>query len=170
MPPALVAYVRLVDAFNRRLGRVVMWMIFAMMGVLLWSAFSRTVMNAPLLWVVEFSQFMLVAYYLLGGPYSMQQDEHVRMDLLYSRWSDTTKAAVDAVTVLFLIAYLAFLFYGGLSSTLYAIEYGERSYSVWRPYMWPIKTIACIGIGLMLLQAVAELIRDVAKLRGAPLA
>ncbi|MGF1660783.1 MAG: TRAP transporter small permease subunit [Rubrimonas sp.] len=170
MPRALVAYVRYVEAFNRRLGRVVMWMIFAMMGVLLYSAISRTAFNAPLLWVVEMSQFMLVAYYLLGGPYSMQTGDHVRMDLLYGGWSDRTKAGVDAFTVLFLIAYLGFLLYGGISSTAYAIEYGERSYSVWRPYMWPIKTIACIGIFLMLLQAIAELIRDVAKLRGEAIA
>ena len=64
------------------------------------------------------------------------------------------------------LVYLVLLLYGGLSSTQYALEYGERSYSSWRPYMAPIKIIACIGITLMLLQALALLLRDIATLRG----
>ena len=62
--------------------------------------------------------------------------------------------------------YLVLLLYGGFSSTQYALEYGERSYSSWRPYMAPIKIVACIGILLMLLQAFAVLFKDIARLRG----
>jgi TRAP-type mannitol/chloroaromatic compound transport system permease small subunit len=165
MPVFLLNYVRIVDAVNRRIGRITMYMIFAMIGLLVFSSISRGVSVQPL-WVLEMAQFMMVAYYLLGGPYSMQLGEHVRMDLLYGTWTDRTKTAVDCFTVLFLITYLVILFYGGISASSYAIEYGERSYSAWRPYMWPIKTIATFGIFMMLLQAIAELIRDVAKLRG----
>jgi len=68
--------------------------------------------------------------------------------------------------VLFLIFYLCVLLYGGISSTTYAIEWGERAHSVWRPYMWPVKAIAVVGILLMLLQTVAELFRDILFLRG----
>jgi TRAP-type mannitol/chloroaromatic compound transport system permease small subunit len=73
-------------------------------------------------------------------------------------WSPRRKAAIDAITVLFLIFYLCVLLYGGISSTTYAIEWGERAHSVWRPYMWPVKLIAVIGILLMLLQTIAELL------------
>ena len=101
-----------------------------------------------------------------GGPYSNQLGSNVRMDLFYSEWTDRTKAWVDSCTVLFLIFYLGILLWGGLESTQYAIEYSERSYSAWRPYMWPIKVIMCVGIFLMLLQAISELIKDICKLRG----
>ena len=57
-------------------------------------------------------------------------------------------------TVFFLLFYLVMLLYGGLSSTQYALEYGERSYSAWRPYMAPIKIVMTFGVGLMLLQAI----------------
>jgi TRAP-type mannitol/chloroaromatic compound transport system permease small subunit len=73
---------------------------------------------------------------------------------------------VDSFTVLFLIAYLGVLLWGGFESTSYAIEYGERSYSAWRPYMWPIKVILCTGIFLMILQAISELIKDICRIRG----
>ena len=165
MPNALKSYVRGVDAVNRRVGRAAMYLIFAMAAILLWSSLSKAFF-VPSLWTLEMAQFAMVAYYLLGGPYSLQLGNHVRMDLLYTTWTPRTKAWVNSFTVVFLLVYLVLLLYGGLSSTHYALEYGERSYSSWRPYMAPIKIIACIGIILMLLQAVAVLLKDVAALRG----
>ena len=79
------------------------------------------------------------------------------------------KASVDAVTVILLVFYLVMLLYGGYSSSGYAVEYGERSYSSWRPYMAPIKIIMTIGIFTMLLQATATFIKDIAAARGVKL-
>ncbi len=168
MPNAIRTYVRFVDRMNRWVGRFAMYLVFVMMGILFYSTISKTFF-LPSLWTLEMAQFVMVAYYLLGGGYSMQLDGHVRMDLLYGRWSVRTRAWVDAFTVLFLIFYLVFLLYGGLSSTQYALEYGERSYSAWRPYMAPIKIVMCVGVALILLQAVAALFKDIAKLRGVEL-
>ncbi|MCY4220321.1 MAG: TRAP transporter small permease subunit [Thiotrichales bacterium] len=168
MPQAIRTYVRWVDAVNRRVGRFAMYLIFAMAAILLWSSVSKTFFLPPL-WTLEMAQFTMVAYYLLGGAYSMQLDNHVRMDLAYGTWSPRTRAWVDVFTIVFLLAYLVLLLYGGFSSTHYALEYGERSYSSWRPYMAPIKIVACIGILLMLLQAFAVFFRDMAKLRGVEL-
>ena len=165
MPNAIRTYVHRVDAVNRRVGRFAMYLVFAMAAILLWSSISKTFF-LPSLWTLEMAQFTMVAYYLLGGAWSMQLGNHVRMDLVYGAWSPRTRTWVDAFTIVFLLAYLVLLLYGGFSSTHYALEYGERSYSSWRPYMAPIKIVACIGILLMLLQAFAVLFRDIAKLRG----
>ena len=165
MPNAIRTYVRRVDAVNRRVGRFAMYLVFAMAAILVWSSVSKTFF-LPSLWTLELAQFTMVAYYLLGGAYSMQLGNHVRMDLVYGTWSPRTRAWVDSFTIVFLLAYLVLLLYGGLSSTQYALEYGERSYSSWRPYMAPIKIVACIGIFLMLLQAFAVLFKDIARLKG----
>ena len=165
MPRAIQAYVRSVEAVNRRVGRMAMYIVLVMAAVLFWSALSKTFF-LPSLWTLEMAQFAMVAYYLLGGPYSMQLDSHVRMDLLYTKWSPRTRTWVDCFTIVFLIAYLVLLLYGGASSTEYALKYGERAHSAWGPYMAPIKILACVGIFLMLLQAFAVLFRDIAKLRG----
>ena len=165
MPAVLKAYVRYVDAVNRIAGRAAMYLIFVMMGVLLYSSISKTFFY-PSLWTLEAAQFIMVAYFLIGGAYSLQLGDHVRMDLLYGVWSDRNKTWADAITVLFLLFYLGVLLYGALSSTAYAVQYGERSYSAWRPYMAPIKIVMSFGIFLMLLQAIATLIKDIARLRG----
>tara|TARA_E500000305_G_scaffold19463_1_gene14590 strand:- start:336 stop:773 length:438 start_codon:yes stop_codon:yes gene_type:complete len=142
-----------------------MYLIFAMLGALLYSSFSKTVF-LPAHWTLETAQFLMVAYYLLGGSYSMQLGDHVRMDLLYTTWKPRTRSLVDSVTVLFLIFYLCLLLYGGYSSTSYAIEYGEQSYSAWAPYMAPVKVVMTFGVFMMLLQAVATLFKDIAAARG----
>ena len=157
-------YVRIVDAVNYRIGRIVMYGLFVMMAILLWSSISKTVFN-PSLWTLEMAQFALVAYYIMGGPYSMQLGSDVRMDLLYGRWSPITRAWVDCFTVLFLIFFLGVMLYGGFDSLLYAIKYDERSPTAWRPSLWPIKSIMCLGFALMILQAVSELFKDIARIR-----
>ena len=170
MPKAVIAYVRVVDRVNRRVGRLVMYMIFLMMGVMLFSAISKAAAGVSYIWTVEILEFSLAAYYLLGGAYSMQMDSHVRMDLLYGSWSPKGKAVADAITVAMLLTYLAFLMVGGISSTHYALQYGQTNYSSWGPPMAPIKIIMCIGIALMLLQTMAIFFKDLAVALGRPLA
>ena len=179
-------YITTIDAINYRIGRVVMYGIFVLMGILLWSSISKTFF-LPTLWTLEMAQFVMVAYYILGGPYSIQLGTNVRMDLLYGEWSLRKKAWFDLVTVLFLIFYLAVLLYGGISSTAYSLGYWgtepvsffgglisgseelgrlERSSTAWRPYMWPVKSIMVLGIFLLLLQCVSELLKDVLRIKG----
>ncbi len=182
----LRAFIRIVDAVNYRLGRIVMYGIFAMVGILLWSSISKTFF-LPSLWTLEVAQFAMVAYYVLGGPYAMQMGSNVRMDLFYGEWSIRRKAWFDAFTVLLLLFYLGVLLYGGLGSTAYSLGYWgdeplsffaglatgseevgrmERSPTAWRPFLWPIKAIMCLGFMLMLLQALSELAKDILVLRG----
>ncbi|MFA5538119.1 MAG: TRAP transporter small permease subunit [Gemmobacter sp.] len=165
MPRFLVAYVRIVERLNHGVGRIAMYLLFALMGVLLWASIARTAFT-PQIWTDEMSQFLMVGYFMLGGAYSMQLGSAVRMDLMYSRWSDRTRAIVDAVTILAVIFYLGVMLWGGVESTQYALEYGERRRGLWRPYMAPVKIVMCIGLLLMLLQCTAFLIRDIARLRG----
>ena len=67
MTRALNLYIRTVDPLNRIIGRIVMWGLFGMMGILLWSSISKTFF-LPSLWTLEMAQFAMVAYYILGGP------------------------------------------------------------------------------------------------------
>ncbi len=186
MIQAMKKYVVVVDAVNFRIGRVMMWGLFAMMAILLWSSISKTFFF-PSPWTLEMAQFALVTYYILGGPYSIQLGSNVRMDLFYHGWTDYKKAWFDALTVLFLIFYLGVLLYGGLGSTAYSLGYWgnapvsyfiglltgseevgrlERSSTAWRPHIWPVKSIMVLGFFLMLLQAISELFKDIARIKG----
>jgi TRAP-type mannitol/chloroaromatic compound transport system permease small subunit len=168
MPEAIKAYVRTVESVNRIVGLVAMYLIVAMLGILFYSAITKAFF-LPSLWTLEMAQFVMVAYYLLGGGYTLQTGAHVRMDLIYSRWRPRTKAVVDSITILFLIFFLIMLLVGGISSSEYAIQYGEESYSAWAPKMWPIKIVMASAIFLTLLQAIATFFRNIGEAIGEPL-
>jgi TRAP-type mannitol/chloroaromatic compound transport system permease small subunit len=166
MPKAIKIFVRTIDATNKAVGKFSQYLVFAMMGVLLFESFSRTFFNQPHIWVVEIAQFTMAAYYLLGGGYSMILEGHVRMDLLYGRWGLKTRAVMDVITAVVLIFYLVLLLYGAISSLEYALRYGQVNYTSWAPPLAPIKVIMAIGIALMLLQAIAIFFKDLATARG----
>lgn len=169
MPRAVRLYVRYVDALNRRVGRFAMHLVFALAAVLLYSTLSRLLFGVPVNWALELSQFLLSAYYLLGGAYALQLDAHVRMDLFYGRLPPGKRALTDAITILFVVFYLVVLFAGGLSSTEYAFVYSQKNYTSWAPLLWPIKLVMTLGIFLMLLQAISSFFKDVAIARGKPI-
>jgi len=169
LPNAIKAYVRYVESLNRFVGKFAMYLVFAMMAILLFSAISRTLFNVPYIWAVEMAQFTMAAYYLLGGAFSMILGAHVRMDVLYGKWTPEKRALTDAFTVFCLIFYLVVLLIGGISSTAYSLEYGQRNYSSWGPPISPIKIIMVIGIFMMLLQAIATFFKDLAKVKGVSL-
>jgi len=166
MPKAIRAYVKGIDAVNRTVGEFSMYIVLAMTAVLVFESISRTVFNKPHIWVVETIEFMMAAYYLLGGGYSVILRGHVRMDLFYGQWSKKTRAVVDLLTAPFFIFYVVFLLVGGISGLDYALRYGQKNYTSWGPPLAPIKSIMVIGIVLMLLQAVATFFRDLAKAKG----
>ena len=195
MPKTARIFVRYVDRFNGGLGKLVMWGFFVMTGILLWSSISKTFFT-PSRWTLELTQFAMVAYYVLGGPYSIQLGANVRMDLFYAEWSHKKKAWFDAFTVFLLLFYLGVLLDGALNSMAYSLGYFgtdtlsfywhlftafltggpdaagdmlgfiERSPTAWRPVLWPIKLTMIVGFTLMLLQAISELLKDIARIRG----
>jgi TRAP-type mannitol/chloroaromatic compound transport system permease small subunit len=169
MPEPIKFFVRHVDRLNYGVGRFAMWLIFPMGAILLYSTVMRVIFGYPINWVLEMSQFMLSAYYLLGGAYSMQLDAHVRMDLFYGMMKPKTRAVTDSFTILFVIFYLVVLFWGGVSSTEYALTYNQKNYTAWAPVMWPIKMLMTVGIFLMLLQTISQFFKDVAEARGKPI-
>ncbi|WP_435257837.1 TRAP transporter small permease subunit [Thioclava sp. FR2] len=165
MPRAAIAFVRLVDKMNYGVGRFAMYLLFVLMAILMWSTISKAFFN-PSLWTLEMAQFVMVAYYILGGPYAMQMEGHVRMDLFYAKQSPVRRAWWDGFTVFALMFYLCVMLYGAIDSTIYSFTYNERSPTAWRPYMWPIKIVLCVGFTLMLLQSISALIKDIATIRG----
>ncbi len=169
MPNIIKSYVKGVDTLNRFTGLVTMHLIFVMIGLLLYSSISRTLFDTPINSVVTISQFLMSAYYLLGGGFSMQEDAHVRMDLFYSSWSKKGKARADAFTSIFLVFYLVVLLIGAISSTMYTIEVGQKTRTLVPYPLTPIKVLMTLGVFLMLLQATATFFKDLAKARGVTL-
>ncbi len=166
MPHLIRAYVRLVDKVSDYVGYLAASLIFVMGATLIFDAITRNVLHIPVHWAIEFTQFTLAAYYFMGGPITMKNEDHVRMDLWYANLSERGKAKLDLATVSCMIFYLGVMLVGSISSLQYAIETGERRFSMWNPSVIPIKALLTACLVLMLLQAFALVFKHIATLRG----
>lgn len=166
MPQLIKGYVRLIDRISDYVGYLAASLIFFMGATLLFDAFTRNVIQMPVHWAIELTQFTLAAYYFMGGPITLKNNEHVRMDLWYANLSDRGKAKVDLFTIGCLIFYLVVMLVGSISSLQYAIETGERRFSIWNPSVIPIKALLTLCLVLMLLQSFSLVFKHIATLRG----
>ena len=166
MPQLIKGYVRLIDRISDYVGYLAASLIFFMGATLLFDAFTRNVIQMPVHWAIELTQFTLAAYYFMGGPITLKNNEHVRMDLWYANLSDRGKAKVDLFTIGCLIFYLVVMLVGSISSLQYAIETGERRFSIWNPSVIPIKPLLTLCLVLMLLQSFSLVFKHIATLRG----
>lgn len=166
MPLIVEKYIHFADRLSCAIGRFSLYIIYLIMGILLYSTCSRYIFDTPVIWGVELAQFCMVAYYILGGGFALLMNSHVRLDVFYSRWSKLKQARSDAFTSVFLLIYLGFLLYGCVSSTIYSIEFNQHNNTAWGPLVWPIKVIMGFGIVVTLLQAIAEFFKVVARSMG----
>jgi TRAP-type mannitol/chloroaromatic compound transport system permease small subunit len=166
MPAAIRTYVRIVDRLSDYVGIVAMSLVFLMIGVLLLDAITRNALDIPLHWCVEVAQFALLAYFFLGGAMTLKNNDHVRMDLIYQYLSERGKAIIDLITSACLFFYLVVMLIGSISSLVYAIETGERRFSMWNPSMIPIKALLVACLVLMLLQTISLAFKHWATIRG----
>lgn len=169
MPQMIRAYVRTVDRLSDYVGYLAASLIFVMGATLIFDAITRNVLHIPVHWAIEFTQFTLAAYYFMGGPITLKNEEHVRMDLWYANLSERGKAKLDLFTVWCMIFYLGVMLVGSISSLQYAIQTGERRFSIWNPSVIPIKALLTACLVLMLLQAFSLVFKHIATLRGKPL-
>ena len=93
------SYVKWIDAISEKVGIAAMALISLMIAILLLDAVTRNVIHMPLHWCIEFAQFTLAAYYFMGGPMTLKNDRHVRMDLIYAHLSSRGKRLVDLFTI-----------------------------------------------------------------------
>ena len=166
MPGVIRQYVKFIDRISDYVGYLAATLIFFMGAVLMFDAFTRNVINMPVHWAIELTQFTLAAYYFMGGAITLKNNDHVRMDLFYANLTERGRARLDLLTVGCLIFYLSIMLLGAISSLQYAIQTGERRFSIWNPSVIPIKTLMVVCLVLMLLQAVSLIFKHIATLRG----
>jgi len=110
---------------------------------------------------------MFAGMVLLGGPYTLKVNEHVRVDLIYGMVSDRARSWIDILGCLFfLLPMCAILIYFTWPWFLESWRIGEQSNNAGGLLRWPVKLILPMGFSLMALQGISELIKQVAALRG----
>ena len=152
---------RLVDRINDRAGKILSLFILLIFGLLLVEVIRRYLLNSPTVWANELSQMLFGAYVVLCGGHILVSGGHVNVDIVYSRLSRKTQAKLDIITSFLFFAFCVMMvFYGG-SLAWESLSTFEHSQSAWNPPIYPVKLTIPLGAGLLLLQGIAKLIRDI---------
>jgi TRAP-type mannitol/chloroaromatic compound transport system permease small subunit len=154
-------YVRAAEKLNAWVGRVVAVGLLGLIALVVWEVFLRYVLNAPTTWGNELISYLFAGYVLLGGGYTLLHRDHVAMDIVYASLSTRTKAVLDVLTAFFVLIYCLVLLEQTWIMTYEALERGQTANSDWGPPLFPVYLCMPIGAALLLLEAVAKLMRDI---------
>ena len=164
--PILKRFIKTIDALNEWVGRCLSYFLFAFFVLLFIEVILRYFFNSPTVWANELAQMLFGAYAILGGGYILLTGGHVNVDILYSRFSLKTRAALDIFTsVLFFLFCGMLLVYGG-SLAWDSLSRFEHSQSAWNPPLYPAKLMIPLAAALLILQGITKLIRDFLILLG----
>jgi TRAP-type mannitol/chloroaromatic compound transport system permease small subunit len=152
------------DTFSEWIGRISAWLILGMVLLISHNVIMRYVFNENSVALQELEWHLFAASFLLGAAYTLKHNQHVRVDLLYqSQWmSDRRRAWVDLFGHLFLFLPFCFLLiYTSQPFIENAYRYAERSPDPGGlPYRWIIKSFIAWGFMFLLLQSLAEILRN----------
>jgi TRAP-type mannitol/chloroaromatic compound transport system permease small subunit len=100
-------------------------------------------------------------YIVLAGAYTLLAKGHVNVDIIWGRLSPRRRAILDVCTASLTFLYLGVLFWMSLEATIESWKVGETTMSHWAPPYYPLRTTVPVGVLLFMLQALAQLIRDI---------
>ena len=164
---ALLALSRVIDALNERVGRLVTWLVLAAVVVSSVNAVVRKVFDMSSNAYLEAQWYMFSAVFLLCAAWTLLRNEHIRIDVVAGRFSRRTQTGIDIFgTLFFLLPMVLLVLYESIPWAWRAMQSGEVSPSAGGLILWPAKILVPIGFLLLLLQAISELIKRIAFLRG----
>ena len=151
-----------IDSLNEWIGRIAAYTLYALFAVMLYDLIARYVFNAPTQWAFELTLFIFAYASLLGGGYVLLHKGHVNVDIFHNRLSPRGKAIVDICTAPIIFIFVGVLLWQGWILFWNSFSFLEHSVvSRWNPPIYPVKIALPIGAGLVLLQALVKLIRDI---------
>lgn len=160
-------FAALVDGISRAFSWIAIWLVLLTCLISAGNALSRYAFSLSSNAWLEIQWQMFAGIFLLGAPYVLCVNGHVRVDLFYGSASPRRKLWIDVFGIIFfLFPVMLTLTYFAWNFFMVAFETGERSSNTGGLIFWPVKLLMPLGFGLLLLQGVSELIKRIAGLRG----
>jgi TRAP-type mannitol/chloroaromatic compound transport system permease small subunit len=164
---ALLKLSRAVDWLNSLVGRYVIWLILASTVISAVNAVVRKAFNMSSNAYLEVQWYLFAAAFLLASAYTLLNGEHVKIDVIYSRWSKRTQIWIDVLGfIFFLLPFCTAVLWFGVPFFLQGYRSNELSPSAGGLILWPVYAMMPLGFFLLMLQGISELIKRIAFLQG----
>ncbi|WP_415184309.1 TRAP transporter small permease subunit [Phaeovulum sp.] len=163
----LLALSRGIDRINEMVGKSVSWLILIAILVSAVNAIIRKTMNISSNAWLELQWYLYGAAFLLAAAYTLKQNEHIRIDIVYNALSRRAQHWVDLLGhLLFLMPFVTLMIWLFLPWVGMSIRSGEYSNNSGGLIIWPAKTLLLAGFGLLWFQGVSEIIKKIAVMNG----
>lgn len=164
---AMVPLARGVDALSVGVGKTVMWLVLVAVLVSAYNAMQRYAFNVSSNAWLEIQWYLYGAIFLGAAAYTLQRNEHIRIDVAASRFSARTRSWIDLVGhTLFLAPFTILMVQTAIPWVIFSYARNELSTNAGGLIRWPAKSLLVIGFALLFAQALSEIIKRVAILRG----
>ena len=150
-----------IDALNAKAGEYVAYWAVVAVFTYYYEVLVRFVFNSPTNWVHESMFLMFGMQYMISGAYAYREDQHVRVDVFYSKFSTRGKAIADIVSSVFFFIFTITMLWTGWRFAADAVANSESSFTEWGIQYWPVKLTLPIGAALIILQGLSKLIKDI---------
>ena len=164
---ALLAVSRVIDRVTAVIGRWVTWLILAAIIVSAANATSRKVFDSSSNAWLELQWYLFGAAYLLASAYTLQRNEHIRIDIVSNFLPKAVRHAIDLFGHVFmLLPFCALMVWETWPSMTESYAIGETSSNYGGLIVWPAKAFIVSGFALLFLQGISELIKRIAIIAG----
>jgi TRAP-type mannitol/chloroaromatic compound transport system permease small subunit len=163
----LLSLSRLIDRLSEFVGRWVAWLVLAAVLISAANAVVRKAFNYSSNGFLEIQWYLFAAVFLLAAGYTLMRQEHVRIDVISGRFSKRTQIWIDIIGLcVFLLPFVVVVTGLVMPLVIRAYTSGEMSSNAGGLIRWPVFALLPIGLALLGIQAVSELIKRVAFLKG----
>ena len=164
---AMVPLSRAIDALSVAVGRTVMWLVLVAVLVSAYNAMQRYAFNVSSNAWLEIQWYLYGAIFLLAAAYTLQRNEHIRIDVVASMLSRRTRSWIDLFGHIFFLTPLTILMVElSVPWAIFSYTRNELSDNAGGLLRWPAKALLVLGFSLLFLQALSEIVKRVAVLRG----
>lgn len=164
---AMLALSRGIDRANELIGRGVSWLILIAVVVSATNAIIRKTLNTSSNAWLELQWYLYGAAFLLAAAYTLKQNEHIRIDIVYGAFSRRVQHWIDLLGhIFFLMPFVLVMLYLLYPYVMMSIRSGEVSTNSGGLIIWPAKSLLLVGFVLLFLQGVSEIIKKIAVMRG----
>ena len=163
----LLALSRLIDRMSQRIGHWLAWLVLAAVLISAANAVVRKVFDMSSNAYLEIQWYLFAAVFLLAAGYTMLRQEHVKIDVIAGRFSKRTQIWIDIIGLAFFVLPLVYVVVKlSLPLAIRAYEMNEYSSNAGGLIRWPVFALLPLGFLLLGIQAVSELIKRFAFLKG----
>lgn len=164
---ALLQISRFIDRISEFIGRWLAWLVLFAVLISAGNAITRKAFNMSSNAFLEIQWYLFSAVFLLAAGYTLMRQEHVKIDVVSGRFSKRTQIWIDIVGLsLFLIPFVIVIITLAMPLVTNAYNTKEMSSNAGGLIRWPVFALLPLGLALLGMQAISELIKRVAFLKG----